>query len=122
MGRYQIYGSLAPRIFDEAEAGDQVARQLINWAGNELGELAKAVIRQLKFKSLEFEVVLVGSMFEGGQLLIDPMQTTIEQIAPGARLVKLTVPPVVGALLIGMRAGGMEPTPEIRENLVNSLS
>jgi hypothetical protein len=50
------------------------------------------------------------------------MQTTIEQIAPGARLVKLTVPPVVGALLIGMRAGGMEPTPEIRENLVNSLS
>jgi N-acetylglucosamine kinase-like BadF-type ATPase len=122
MGRYQIDGSLAPRIFEEAEAGDQVARQLINWAGNELGELAKAVIRQLKFKSLEFEVVLVGSMFEGGQLLIDPMQTTIEQIAPGARLVKLTVPPVVGALLIGMRAGGMEPTPEIRENLVNSLS
>jgi N-acetylglucosamine kinase-like BadF-type ATPase len=51
MGRYQIDGSLAPRIFEEAEAGDQVARQLINWAGNELGELAKAVIRQLKFKS-----------------------------------------------------------------------
>jgi hypothetical protein len=41
------------------------------WAGSELGELAKPVIRQLTFQSLKFDVVLVGSMFEGGQLLIN---------------------------------------------------
>lgn len=95
---------------------------LIKWAGNELGELANAVIRQLNFQSLEFEVVLVGSMFAGGQLLIEPMRERITQLAPGARLIKLKVPPVVGALLIGMQAGGLQPTPEIRENLVNSIS
>jgi len=32
------------------------------------------------------------------------------------------VPPVVGALLIGMQAGGLQPTPEIRETLTRSLS
>jgi N-acetylglucosamine kinase-like BadF-type ATPase len=120
--RYQVDGRAAPLVFQVAEAGDQVARELIRWAGIELGELAVAVIRQLNFQSLEFEVVLVGSMFEGGQLLIEPMRETITQVAAGARLVKLSVPPVVGALLIGMEAGGVQPTPEIRNRLVDSLS
>jgi N-acetylglucosamine kinase-like BadF-type ATPase len=109
-------------VFQVAEAGDPVARQLIQWAGSELGELAKAVIRQLNFQSLKFDVVMVGSMFEGGQLLIDPMRETIQQLAPGARLVRLNVPPVVGALLIGMQAASLQPTTEIRKNLTDLLS
>jgi len=120
--RYQIGGDAAPLVFQVAEAGDPVARQLIHWAGSELGELANAVIRQLDFQSLNFDVVLVGSMFEGGQLLIDPMLETIQQLAPGARLVRLSVPPVVGALLLGMQAGGLQLTPEIRKTLTGSLS
>ncbi|MGW8225582.1 MAG: N-acetylglucosamine kinase [Anaerolineales bacterium] len=120
-GRLQIDGSAAPLVFQVAEAGDAITRQLICWAGAELGELANAVIRQLDFQSLEFEVVLVGSMFDGGQMLIDPMRETIEQLAPGARLVKLTMPPVVGALLLGMQAGGFQPTPEVRQVLGSSF-
>ena len=120
--RYQIDGNAAPLVFQIAEEDDPVAKQLIHWAGSELGELAKAVIRQLNFQSLNFDVVLVGSMFEGGQLLIDPMHETIQQLAPGARLIRLSVPPVVGALLIGMQAGGLQPTPEIRKTLTGSFS
>jgi N-acetylglucosamine kinase-like BadF-type ATPase len=121
-GNYAIDGTAAPLVFQIAEAGDSVAQQLVHWAGCELGELVKAVIRQLNFQSLEFDVVLVGSMFEGGQLLIGPMRETIKQLAPGARLVKLSVPPVVGALLIGMQVGGLQPTPEIRQSFNSSLS
>jgi N-acetylglucosamine kinase-like BadF-type ATPase len=120
IGRCQIDGSAAPIVFQVAEAGDPVALQLIHWAGSELGELAKAVIRQLDFQSLMFDVVLVGSMFEGGQLLIDPMRETIQQLSPGARLVRLSAPPVVGALLIAMQAGGLQPSPEIRKTLIGS--
>lgn len=118
--RYQIDGNAAPLVFQIAEGGDPVARQLIRWAGCELGELAKAVIRQLNFHSIKFDVVLVGSMFAGGPLLVDPMRETIKQLAPGARLVRLSVPPVVGALLIGMQAGGLQPSPEIRKTLTGS--
>ena len=121
MDRYQVGGEAAPLVFQTAEAGDQVARQLIHWAGTELGELVIAVIRQLNFQSLEFDVVLVGSMFAGGQRLIDPMRERIRQLAPWARLVELKVPPVAGALLIGMQAGGLQPTLAIREKLVNSF-
>jgi N-acetylglucosamine kinase-like BadF-type ATPase len=121
-GRYRVDGSAAPLVFQVAETGDPVARQLIHWAGSELGELAKAVIRQLNFQDINFDIVLVGSMFEGGSLLVDPMRETVRQLAPGARLVKLSVPPVIGALLLGMQSGGLQPTPEIRKMLTDSFA
>ncbi|MGW8226342.1 MAG: N-acetylglucosamine kinase [Anaerolineales bacterium] len=120
-GRYVIDGNAARMVFRFAEAGDEVAHQLAYWAGSELGELAKAVIRQLNFQQLNFDVVMVGSMFDAGPLLVEPMRETILQLAPKARLVKLDVPPVVGAVLLGMQAGGIDPTPEIRMRLKESL-
>ena len=122
MDRYQLGGEAAPLVFQAAEAGDQVARQLVHWAGSELGELANAVIRQLNFQSLEFDVILVGSMFAGGKQLIDPMREVISQLAPEARLVKLEVPPVVGAVLIGMQVAGLQAMPEIRAILTSSFT
>lgn len=120
-GRYQVNGSAAPLIFQIADGGDEVACELVEWAGSELGELAKAVIRQLNFQALAFDVVLVGSMFESGPMLIDPMRETIKEQAPGARLVKLDVPPVFGAVLLGMKAGGTSPGIEIRTMLKDTL-
>ncbi len=119
--RYRIDGLAAPLIFKVAQAGDTVARQLIEWAGIELGELANAVIRQLEFQDLRFDVILMGSMYEGGAMLIDPMRATIKSCAPGARLVRLTSPPVAGAVLIGMQAAGWQPTPAIRRALPISV-
>ena len=63
---YQIGAEAAPIVFRVAEEGDAVARDLIHWAGCELGEMANAVIRQLEFENLAFDVVMTGSMFEGG--------------------------------------------------------
>lgn len=119
--RYKVDGRAAPLIFEAARDGDEVALELVEWAGCELGELAKAVTRQLKFEDEAFEVVLVGSMFEAGEILIEPMRETIIELAPGANLVKLEVPPVVGAVLLGMEAGGITLKPDIRERLSTSF-
>jgi hypothetical protein len=89
----------------------------VRWAGRELGKLANGVIRQLGFQELEFDVVLVGSMYDGNPLLIETMQDTIHAIAPGARLVRLTVPPVVGAVILGMEQAGFFADERVRENL-----
>ncbi|MGW8249778.1 MAG: N-acetylglucosamine kinase [Anaerolineales bacterium] len=113
-GRYLVDAGAAPLVFQVANSGDDVALQLVRWAGSELGELANAVIRQLEFQELEFDVVLMGSMFDGGSLLVDPMRATIQKCAPRARLVRLAEPPAVGALLIAMRAGGLQVTSAIR--------
>lgn len=107
----------APLVFQVAAQGDPVAVELIRWAGQELGELANAVIRQLSFERLEFDVVLIGSMFDGGSMLVEPMRQTIHACAPGARLVRLEKPPVMGAVLLGMEAAGVKPSPDVRQAL-----
>jgi len=96
-----------------------VAIELIRWAGRELGDLALGVIRQLDLAEEVFEVVMVGNLFNGGELLIGPMRETIQAEAPGARLVRLVAPPVVGAVLLGMQQAGL-PAAALRPALVAS--
>ena len=119
---FEIGAEAAPIVFRVAEEGDPVAQELIHWAGCELGEMANAVIRQLEFENLAFDVVMTGSMFEGGARLIKPMRETIHKLAPKARLVRLTAPPVLGAAMLGMEAGGIAITPEIRKTMKESIS
>lgn len=121
-GTFALGADVAPIVFRVAEQGDKVARDLIHWAGCELGEMANGVIRQLEFENLSFDVVMTGSMFEGGELLIKPMQETIHTLAPKARFVRLNAPPVLGAVMLGMEASGFEVTPAIRKTLTDTIS
>jgi N-acetylglucosamine kinase-like BadF-type ATPase len=118
-GQIEMHADAAPLVFQVAAEGDPVAMSLVRWAGCELGELACAVIRQLGFEDLAFDLVLVGGMFDAGPELTEPMRQTIHALAPGARLVRLTAPPVVGAVLLGMEQAGV-PAPERREALIES--
>lgn len=116
-GEKMIGAGAAPLVFRVAAEGDPVALEVVHWAGCELGELARCVIRQLGFEQLKFEVVLVGSMFEAGPLLIEPMREKIISLAPGAQLVRLSVPPVTGAVLLGMEAAGFAVPEQVRKAL-----
>lgn len=116
---YQIGPEAAPVVFEVAQAGDPVANHVIRWAGVELGSLAVGVIRQLALEQEAFDVVLVGSLYQGGALLLEPMRETILAEAPAARLVALDAPPVVGAVLLGMRRAGVE-TGLVRSQLIAS--
>jgi len=119
---YKIGAEAARIVFRVAEEGDEVACDLLRWAGTELGEMANAVIRQLEFENLAFDVVMTGSMFDGGTMLIEPMRETIHKLAAKARLVRLRVPPVIGAVMLGMEAGAMRVTPEIRNTMNTTIS
>ena len=72
--RYQLTAAAAPTIFRLADEGDGVAQDLIRWCGNELGGLALSVIRQLSFEDADFDVVLAGSLYDGGPALTEAMQ------------------------------------------------
>src|SRR5258706_63119 len=120
--RYSLTAAAAPAIFGVAAQGDPVALDLIRWAGRELGELANCVIRQLDFQGLEFDVVQVGKMYAGSPLLTETMRETIAALAPRARLVRLTTPPVVGAVLLGMEQTGIRPSAPLRQALARSAA
>jgi N-acetylglucosamine kinase-like BadF-type ATPase len=117
MQRYALDTRAAPLIFQVAAAGDPVACQVITWAGESLADLANGVIRQLHLADQPFEVILVGSLYNGGELLIGPMRQAILRLAPRAQLVKLEAPPVVGGVLLGMQQAGLE-TADRRKPLI----
>jgi N-acetylglucosamine kinase-like BadF-type ATPase len=116
-GDYLIDAAAAPLVFQVATAGDAVAQGVIRWAGEELGSLVLGVVRQLALQAEAFDVVMVGSTFRGGPLLLEPLQAAVHAEAPQARFVPLTAPPVVGAVLLGMRLAGSDPAPA-RQSLV----
>jgi N-acetylglucosamine kinase-like BadF-type ATPase len=113
IGRYEIGTDAAPAIFETAAAGDTVANQLIAWAGRELGSLCVGVARQLDLEDEDFEVVQIGSLFGVSDLLTTEMMATLQEVVPGARATRLTAPPVIGAVLLGMEVAGLEDTEAI---------
>ena len=117
--RIQLGAEAAPLVFRVAAGGDPVARELILWAGRELGGLAVGVIHQLGFEPLDFDVVLAGSFFKGSPRVAEAMRETIHAVAPGARLVRLHVPPVVGGVVLGMEQAGVQPS-AVRKGLIES--
>lgn len=119
LGRIHVGAEAAPLVFQVAAEGDPVAGELILWAGRELGSMANGVIRQLGFEGLTFDVVLAGSFFNGSPLLAETMREVVHALAPGARLVRLTAPPVVGGVLLGMEQAG-EDARALRLALIRS--
>jgi len=110
MERYQPHPAWAPIVFEAAYLGDSIAGAVITWSANELGESACAVIRQLKIENEEFEIVMAGSLFDGGDLYIKPLCHTIQRLAPKAKMVKLEAPPVVGGVILAMQKVGLSTT------------
>lgn len=121
VGRYKVSSPAAPLVFRVAAEGDAVAQEIIRWAGRELGSLAIGVIRQLNFEALDFDVVQIGSLYNGSPVLGETMMATIHEVAPGARAVRLTAPPVVGGVLLGMEQAGVD-YPPLRDILIEQAT
>ncbi len=79
------------------------------------------MIRQLNFESETFEVVMAGSFFKGSPVLAEVMGQTIHVAAPGACLVQLNAPPVVGGVVLGMKMAGLN-TATVRKTLIGSTN
>jgi N-acetylglucosamine kinase-like BadF-type ATPase len=119
--RYHLDSSLAPLVFQVANEGDFIAQDVIRWAGSELGGMAVGVIRQLNIQALEFDVVLIGSLFDGSPIYNESVRNVIHNSAPGARLMRLNAPPVAGGVLLGMQQAGQDPSP-VREKVLETTA
>lgn len=101
-GKYGFDASMVFKVFEIAAQGDPEALKVIEWAGDELGQMACGVIRQLGLENDPVEVVLIGSLFGGHPLMIQSLCKTVLKVAPAAKIVRLTAPPVVGGVLLAM--------------------
>ncbi len=105
--RYPFDSTLVLKVFETARRSDLQAQAVMRWAGRELGEMALGIINQLDLKKERFEVVLIGSLHGGSPILDETLRKTILEVAPQASFVRLTVPPVIGGVLLGMEEAGL---------------
>jgi N-acetylglucosamine kinase-like BadF-type ATPase len=108
LGRYEFDPALVLKVFETARLGDPEAEVVMRWAGRELGEMAVGVINQLEIQKERFEVVLIGSLHGASPILDETLRKTVLQTASLAGFIRLSVPPVVGGVLLGMQAAGLD--------------
>ena len=105
--RYSFEPPLVLKVFETARDGDPQAQAVMHWAGCELGEMAVGVINQLEIQKEHFEVVLIGSLHGGSPSLDEALRKTVLETSPNAKFHRLSVPPVVGGVLLGMEMAGI---------------
>ncbi len=95
--------NMAPLVLEATEAGDLVARQILEQIGHALGESAGYVAGHLGMQDLDFQVVLAGNLFRTpNRYLLDELELGVRRTAPMASLTILEAPPVVGAVLMAL--------------------
>jgi N-acetylglucosamine kinase-like BadF-type ATPase len=102
-------GELSPVVFAAAEAGDAAARRIVDRLADEIVVMASAMIRRLHLVRSDPDVVLGGGVFRTRDAdFYGRIEAGVTAIAPAARVVRLSAPPVAGAALIALDrlAGG----------------
>ena len=94
---------LSPVTFAGAATGDVVARSIISRLAAELAGMANSLIRRLDLVGLPVEVVLAGGVFRTtDERFYAELFDAIHAVAPEARFVHLSWPPVAGAALMAL--------------------
>jgi N-acetylglucosamine kinase-like BadF-type ATPase len=113
---------LVPLLFEAAEAGDEVARELIVFLGTEVGVTARTLVRRLGLENEDVEIILGGSVFKGkGPLLLETATRVIHEIAPRGQVKRTDHEPVVGATLLALEAMGVTPDEQLQQALASTL-
>ena len=74
-------------------------------------------------EDVPFELVLAGGLFQAEtQLLVEPLFDTVREVARRARIVRLSTPPVVGAVALALERVGHEVDQLVMNRLIEGMS
>jgi N-acetylglucosamine kinase-like BadF-type ATPase len=94
---------LAPVVFEEAIAGDAIARGIVDRQADEIVVMATTAIRRLRMRRLDVHVVLGGGIFRTeDDAFYERIREGLTAFAPSSSIHRLDEPPLVGAALIGL--------------------
>ena len=127
--REQRVTELPPAVFQAAVDGDLTARAIVDRQADEVVAMAGAAIRRLRLTKLDVDVVLGGGIFRNTYSdFFERIEKGVRAVAPGARITVLSVPPVVGAALLGLdkiggdRSAGKRVRADLTDKRLNSNS
>jgi N-acetylglucosamine kinase-like BadF-type ATPase len=108
-------GELTPVLFATAAAGDEAAGAIVDRLAEEISVMALVALRQLDLLDTETDVVLGGGVLVARDpVLMSGIADRLAAGAPRAVIRVTTVPPIVGAALLGLDRYGLAPGVEQR--------
>ena len=119
--RSEIAG-LAPIVAEAARAGDAHSRRLFNSAARELAALVDLVRDKLNVPHQQsLPVSYSGGMFQFGDLVLDPLRTTLAGSDRGYEFISPRLSPVGGAALYAANLSGVPLTATAIAELARQL-
>lgn len=109
----------APILVREAEAGDTVARCIVQAHGRALGEYALTAWRRVSKDRLR-RVVLAGTVLRHSPVMAQAASKRVLEEQPEARAVMPDLQPVAGAVLLAMDSAGIAADENTRARLVTA--
>ena len=101
--------ALFPVVLEAARRRDFVARRVCEEAGQDLAELALALLKRLGWARRIVPVVCAGGVFRASALIRRSFRHHLRKNAPGARVMLLRHPPVEGALALARELATTSP-------------
>lgn len=89
--------SVAPLAEIATEIGDPKAKQIIETASRELGQMIKAVVKKLELVHKPYTIVTTGSVFKIQKILCENLERDILKFSPEAKFTKPQVDSATGA-------------------------
>lgn len=92
-----------------SKKNDQIAKNILIKAGQELALATKTVIKKLNFRKKKFPLVLSGKMFKS-KIVLDVAKKEIKKFAPKVQFILPRQEPVIGAIKLALeRAKRINP-------------
>jgi N-acetylglucosamine kinase-like BadF-type ATPase len=118
----RLVASLAPAVLDAAEHGDPAAITIVREEGVAIGRTALAGARRVGIGGVPYGLALAGGVLRhAGEALRATIVATVLSETPLASVVRPTLEPAAGALLLAFDRAGVAVTPAVEERLRSTL-
>ncbi len=107
-------------VTKEAEAGDDVALNVIKVAAEELALGVVTVAQKLSIQDNDLTVSYTGSVFNAGDVILEPFSQYIKNQCPKAEIIKPALPTVGGGVRVAFEKLGIDFGPAT-DNLKKGL-
>lgn len=120
---YQYQFNIPKLVFDLADEGDPVSHQIVQSVGSELGRMTGGLIKKAGICGIKVPVVLGGSIFVncGSGLIIKCYSESLSKLVPDFSLHILKKPPVLGAVLTGLKSIGVKVDDALTAKIFKSM-
>ena len=118
----KVSDGLTKILLDEANAGDLLARRIVQGHGYALGDYALAAARHVGIEETPFTLVLAGGVFRHpSSLLADEIIARVRTTSPAVRPTRCRFEPIVGVLFTSLEAAEVAVNDALLEKLIPTI-